>query len=394
MATLSGGHRMPAIDAEGRAAVALASVPGLGPAGILALVETHGSATSVLEAAGRGRLDRGLPPRLRSLASRARTGVAYDVTSQLPAGSSVVPYSSPRYPSALRRLACPPAVLYALGPLVLDQPRTVTVVGTRAATGYGRRMARRIGAELAQAGWRVASGIARGIDAEAHRGALEAGGETVGVPGCGLGHVYPVSNRSLYRELADRGLLITEFPPSEGPRREHFPRRNRILAGLARAVVVVQAGIRSGALITVDHATHIGVEVLAVPGPADLPASRGVNELLRSGSGLATCADDVLSMLGEAFGAYTGSVRAAVGSQEHVRGSQAHAVENLPLFPDSESRSEDRRLLSVLTNGPAHVDTLSTEAGLPIPATLARLGRMEVEGRVRGLPGGRYETVS
>jgi DNA processing protein len=248
-------------------------------------------------------------------------------------------------------------------------------------------MARRIGAELAQAGWRVASGIARGIDAEAHRGALEADGETVGVPGCGLGHVYPVSNRSLYRELEDRGLLITEFPPTEGPRREHFPRRNRILAGLARAVVVVQAGIRSGALITVDHATHIGVEVLAVPGPADLPASRGVNELLRSGSGLATCADDVLSMLGEAFGAYTGSVRAAVGSQEH-------AVENLSLFPDSESRPEDRRLLSVLTDGPAHVDTLATEAGLPSPATLALLGRMEVEGRVRGLPGGRYETVS
>jgi len=387
VAALNGRSRAPAIDAEGRAAIALSSVSGLGPSGILALIEMHGSATSVLDAARRGNLDRRLPARLRTLASRARTASVFDVCSGLPAGSIVVPYSSPRYPSGLRRLSRPPAVLYALGPLDLEQPRTVTVVGTRAATEYGRRTARRIGSELAQAGWRVASGIARGIDAEAHRGALEAGGETVGVPGCGLGHVYPLSNRSLYRDLADRGLLITESPPSEGPRREFFPRRNRILAGLAKAVVVVQAGVNSGALITVDRATEIGVEVLAVPGLADLPASQGVSELLRDGAGVATCAADVLSMLGEAFGAYTGSVRGAVGVLEDEE-------ENLSLFPVGESNSEDHRLLSALTDGPAHVDTLSTRAGLPIPTTLARLGRMEVEGRVRGLPGGRYETVS
>ncbi len=174
------------------------------------------------------------------------------------------------------------------------------------------------------------------------RGALEAGGETVGVPGCGLGHVYPKSNRSLYRDLAGRGLLITEFPPSEGPRREYFPRRNRILAGLARAVVVVQAGIRSGALITVDHANDIGVEVLAVPGPADLPASRGVNELLRDGAGVATSASDVLSLLGEATGAYTGSVRAA------VRGWEPEVL-TPSRGPAGASRPEDVRLLSVLT---------------------------------------------
>ena len=387
MAALTRGDPTPTLDMEGRAAIALASVPGLGPTGILALVEAHGSATSVLEAPSRGRLARELSPWLRRLASLARIGAANDVTSKLPAGSRVVPYCSPRYPSGLRRLYRPPAVLYALGPLALDQPRTVTVVGTRAATEYGRRMARRIGSELASAGWRVASGIARGIDAEAHRGALEAGGETVGVPGCGLGHVYPVANRSLYRDLAERGLLVTEFTPAEGPRRENFPQRNRILAGLARAVVVVQAGHRSGALITVDHANDIGVEVLAVPGPADLPASAGVNELLRAGAGFATCAADVLSLLGEASGAYTGSVRAGVGSRET-------RAEDLPLFAGGESRSEDSLLLSALTEGPAHVDALSTETGLPIPATLARLARMELEGRVRSLPGGRYETVS
>jgi DNA processing protein len=387
VAALTGSNCTLTLDSEGRAAIALASVPGLGPTGILALVEAHGSARSVLEAASQGMLASNLSPGLRRLASRARISLAHDVTARLPAGTRVVPYCSPRYPSGLRRLCRPPAVLYALGPLALDQPRTVTVVGTRAATEYGRRMARRIGSELAAAGWRVASGIARGIDAEAHLGALEAHGETVGVPGCGLGHVYPVSNRALYRDHAERGLLVTEFPPAEGPRREHFPRRNRILAGLARAVVVVQAGRRSGALITVDHANDIGVEVLAVPGPADLPASEGVNELLRDGAGLATRAADVLSLLGEAPGAYTGSVRAGVRSRE----SQ---TTDLPLIAGGESRSEDGLLLSVLTEGPLHVDTLSTRTGLPIPATLARLGRMELEGRVRGLPGGRYETVS
>ena len=387
MAALTDVRPSPVVDPEGRAAIALASVAGLGPRGILALVEAHGSAMSVLESASQGRLAGKLSPRLRRLASSARLSAANDVTSQLPAGSRVIPYSSSLYPSGLRRLYQPPALLYAVGPLALEQPRTVTIVGTRAATEYGRRMARRIGAELADAGWRVASGIARGIDTEAHRGALEAGGETAGVPGCGLGHVYPVSNRSLYRELADRGLLLTEFSPTEGPRREHFPRRNRILAGIARAVVVVQAGHRSGALITVKHAIDVDVEVLAVPGPADLPASAGVNELLRDGAGLATCAADVLSLLGEATGAYTGSMRAA----ETSPGSQ---IDDLPLFTGALSDSEDGRLLAALKDGPAHVDALSTESGLPIPATLARLGRLEVEGRIRGLPGGRYETVS
>jgi len=387
VAALTDVRHSPVVDPEGRAAIALASVAGLGPRGILALVEAHGSAMSVLESASQERLAGKLSPRLRRLASSASLSEVNDVISELPAGSRVVPYSSSLYPSGLRRLYQPPALLYALGPLALEQPRTVTVVGTRAATEYGRRMARRIGAELADAGWRVASGIARGIDTEAHRGALEAGGETVGVPGCGLGHVYPVSNRSLYRELADRGLLLTEFSPTEGPRREHFPRRNRILAGIARAVVVVQAGHRSGALITVKHAIEVDVEVLAVPGPADLPASAGVNELLRDGAGLATCAADVLSLLGEAPGAYTGSMRAA----ETSPGSQ---IDELPLFTGALSGPEDGRLLAALRDGPAHVDALSTESGLPIPATLARLGRLEVEGRIRGLPGGRYETVS
>jgi DNA processing protein len=350
----------------------LDAVPGLGPRAFLALIGAHGTATAVLDAARRGSLPEEIPPTLRNALKRAagKEGRARDLA--LPAGCGVVPFTSPRYPAGLRRLARPPLVLFAMGPLEPEQPRTITIVGTRAATEYGRRTAHRLAGELTDAGWRVASGIARGIDAAAHRGALEAGGETVGVPGCGFDHVYPAAHRTLYRELARRGLLLSEHRPSVRPARGLFPRRNRILAGLARAVVVVQAGERSGALITVARAQEIGVEVLAVPGPVDLPASRGVHELLRDGAGVATSAADVLSMLGEEAGAYTGSLRAALPGSGWDAGSPEGA------------------LLSLLGADPLHVDLLASRASLGIPQTLALLGRLSLEGRVRAVPGGRY----
>ena len=360
------------LDAESRAAIVLDAVPGLGPRAFLALIGAHGTATAVLDAARRDNLPEEIPPTLRNGLKRAagKEGCTRDLA--LPAGCGVVPFTSPRYPAGLRRLARPPLVLFAMGPLEPEQPRTITIVGTRAATEYGRRTAHRLAGELTDAGWRVASGIARGIDAAAHRGALEAGGETVGVPGCGFDHVYPAAHRTLYRELARRGLLLSEHRPSVRPARGLFPRRNRILAGLARAVVVVQAGERSGALITVARAQEIGVEVLAVPGPVDLPASRGVHELLRDGAGVATSAADVLSMLGEEVGAYTGSRRAALPGSGWDDGSPEGA------------------LLSLLGADPLHVDLLASRASLGIPQTLALLGRLSLEGRVRAMPGGRY----
>ncbi|MCL7976570.1 MAG: DNA-processing protein DprA [marine benthic group bacterium] len=362
----------PSLDMESRAAVVLDAVPGLGPRAFLSLIEAHGTATAVLEAARRRDLPGNLSPKLREgliLAAREEPGLR-DLA--LPDGGSVVAYTSPRYPAGLRRLARPPLALFVLGPLDPDQSRTITIVGTRAATEYGRRTAHRLAGELADAGWRVASGIARGIDAAAHRGALEAGGETVGVPGCGFDHVYPAAHRGLYRELARRGLLLSEHRPSVRPARGLFPRRNRILAGLARAVVVVQAGERSGALITVARAQEIDVEVMAVPGPVDLPASRGVNELLRDGAGVATSAADILSMLGEESGTYTGSTRAALpGSGWDADGPEG-------------------QLRSLLRSEALHADDIAARTGLGISQTLSLLGRLSLEGRVRAMPGGRY----
>ncbi len=363
-------------DVEALAALALSAVPGLGAARIRRIVDEHGSARAALEAARGRRPDASIPPALRARLLGARLPLAEDVMRGLPPDARLVAYSSPDYPTGLRRLHDPPPVLYLRGPLRPDATRTVCVVGSRRANEYGRRMARRIGGGLAAAGWRVVSGLAAGIDAEAHRGALEEGGETVGVPGCGLRHVYPASSRELYRELPRRGLLLTEFPPDARPAPECFPRRNRILAGLARAVVVVQAGARSGALITVDRAAEIGVDVLAVPGPADQELSEGVHGLIRDGAGLVTGPADILAALGEApiSSGIPGRGSASSGSEAAFTG-----------FPPA--------LAVALGSGPVHVDDLVRRSGLDVPALLALLGRLEAGGAVRALPGGRFEAV-
>jgi DNA processing protein len=246
-------------------------------------------------------------------------------------------------------------------------------------------MARRLAAGLAEAGWRIVSGLARGIDAEAHRGALEAGGETVGVPGCGLGHVYPASSRDLYASLRRRGLLLTELPPGERPAPAWFPRRNRILAGLVRAVLVVQAGPRSGALITAREAAEIGVDVLAVPGRVDLAVSEGSNALIRDGAGLVARVADALDALGE--------VRPDPGalgrSAPRGGGVAARGVRRTT----EPRRAVEASLVRRLRAGPRHVDALARETGLGIAEALAALGRLEAAGHIRGLPGGRYEAL-
>lgn len=199
-------------------------------------------------------------------------------------GAIGVPWTSPRYPERLRRLSDAPPLLWVQGSVeALSQP-AVAIVGARAASAYGRIVARALGAALARAGLAVVSGLALGIDAEAHEGALEAAGVSVAVQGCGPERVYPREHEGLARRLAARGALATEFPPGAPPRAHQFPLRNRLISALARAVVVVEARERSGSLSTARHAADQGVDVLAVPGPIDAPTSRGPNRLLRDGA--------------------------------------------------------------------------------------------------------------
>jgi DNA processing protein len=215
------------------------------------------------------------------------------------AGIAILHLGGPGYPSRLRSIFDPPLVLYARGADVTEE-HAVAVVGARRCTPYGRDQARALGACLARAGVPVVSGLAHGIDQWAHRGCLEAGGRAVAVLGCGLDVIYPPGAEELHIEVAARGVLLSEFPLGTRPSRHGFPRRNRIVSGLADAVVIVEAAARSGSLITADHALQQERLVMALPGPIDQPMSRGTNELLRDGALPVLDPDDVLRAIGVA----------------------------------------------------------------------------------------------
>ena len=263
--------------------------------------------------------------------------------------------SDARYPSAL--LDCPtaPARLWTRGELSLLQRPCVAIVGTRQATHYAERVARELGRTLGRAGACVISGLARGVDAESHRGALEVNGATVAVLGTGLEKVFPRGHAQLQAEIAERGLLLSELKPHDAAHGGSFPRRNRIIAALAQVVIVVEAGVKSGALITASHALEMGRTVAAVPGPIDVPQAQGSNELLRDGAIAITSMADVLALVG-----LTAPVR----------------LSELP------AGGGERRIWDALARGPADLDTLSGWAELPAHETLAAVSALEVRGLV------------
>lgn len=266
------------------------------------------------------------------------------------------------FPSTLALLAGAPAALRLRGDL--GQPaRRVAIVGARATDRYGRDTARRLARGLCRAGVSVVSGGALGVDAAAHEGALEAGGHTVAVLGCGLDVTYPASHRDLFARIVEAGgALLSEYEDGAPAARWTFPERNRIVSGISDAVVVVRAGARSGALVTAAHARAQGVPVLAVPGDVDEPLSAGPNGLLKAGARVATDAADVLDLLGLAPGAQA----------------------ELPLAcldPDA------RALLAALSSAPRHADVVAQAAGLAPGAALAGLLRLELDGLCEQRPG-------
>lgn len=369
-------------EREIRAALAVSEVDGLGPRRLHELYRRFGSFAAILHAARAG------DPELRAALGGKR---AARLAGAVPAparrlrilredGIQVVVRGSGDYPERLLHLHDPPPLLYLMGRRRALDPPAVAVVGTRRATEYGRRVARDLAGALAGAGVCVISGMARGIDARAHEGALDAGGRTLGVLGSGLEHRYPAANRRLYDRMERSGLLASEFPPSQAPQRGFFPRRNRIIAALARAVVVVQAGRPSGALNTVTHALDLGREVLAVPGPVGLPASEGVHALLREGAGLAAEPADVLEVLGWPSDAAPAGTDVAGGASAGRSGASA---------PGGEGEAWDAAR-AALDEGPRSVEELSAATSLPVPALLARLTCWELDGRVEAAEGGRY----
>jgi DNA processing protein len=334
----------------------LAVVPGLSPRAARELaargplgeaLERPGDHADLLDAPARESLRSGSARRLAQAEARRCEAL----------GVRIVGRDEPSYPPWLRRVYAPPPVLWVRGSLLPGEgEQAVAVVGSRAATGLGLAFARTLARDLSSCGLTVVSGLARGIDTAAHQGALDGGGRTVAVLGSGLGRLYPAENAALAAAVARDGAVVSEFPLDTGPWKGNFPRRNRVIAGWARAVVVVEAGKRSGALSTARAALDEGREVMAVPGHPAQPAAEGTNGLLRDGAALVRGAADVLAELGLA---------------------------RTPAVPDPEDE-----VLGALARGvPASVDEIQSRCGLALPALLARLAELELVEAVVRLPG-------
>jgi DNA processing protein len=259
------------------------------------------------------------------------------------------------YPPPLLELHDPPPCLFCIGDLSLLSAPSAAIVGTRRATPYGERVTRDLAGSLARAGIVIVSGLARGVDAIAHRATLEAQGSTVAVLGTGVDVVYPLAHRSLQAEIARSGLLVSEEPPGSRATTSAFPKRNRIIAALTRATIIVEAPLRSGALITADHATDLHRTVAAVPGPVDSPQSAGSNLLLRDGANVIASVDDALTIMGVS-----------------VRNTS----------PPEPRTAAERRILDALALGPTDIDSLAAISCLPTRECLAAVTPLELRGAV------------
>lgn len=366
---------VPASEAEVAAWVGLSLLPGVGPRTIKRWVERAGSARAVWGQ---------LPVFLNTVGTHLGKDREEVLTSwrSLDPGAvvaaargkemAVVAQSDPAFPALLRTIPDPPPVLFVRGTLS-DAP-AVAVVGSRRATPYGRAVAGRLAFDLALAGVTVTSGLARGIDGAAHQAALDGGGRTIAVLGCGADIVYPREHRGLADAIAANGAVVTEFAPGVPPLPAHFPRRNRIISGLCLGVVVVEGAEDSGALVTVECALDQGREVFAVPGSIFSERSRAPHDLLRQGARVVESAGDILSELG------LPPVPPRDAEPTESAGSR--------LRPDAGGGSGgEARLLALLEGGPRSLDDLVDASGLPAADVAAAATMLELRGLIQTLPG-------
>lgn len=362
------GHREELADV-----LRLALVPGVGPRTRKALLERFGSSAAVLQA---------LPSQLRETpgvgaklaakiaAAREELDIEREIELCRQAGVSIITDADPAYPRPLRSIPDPPAVLFVRGSWQPRDAVAVAIVGTRHATPYGLRQAERLAGSLARAGLTIVSGLARGIDAAAHRGALAAAGRTIAVLASGVLNIYPPEHAALAEQIVAQGALISETPPRTEPLSGMFPQRNRVISGLALGVIVVEAGQRSGALITARHALEQGREVFAVPGRIDDRSSAGCHQLIRDGATLVQSPEDVL----EELGPLTSPV-------PHDEGRVVHHPAEL-LLNDVE-----KRVLDAIGSDATPIDSLVGATGLSIVQVLATLSVLEMRHLVRRLSG-------
>ena len=363
---------------EVAAYLALAQVPGIGASRVRTLLAAFGSARSAIQAphgaiAALPGFSRAAATAIRSAGFREGMEVL-DRLAQL--GAVALLPDDDAFPSLLAEIPEPPALLFAWGDVGLLKRPAVAIVGSRNHTTYGEEAARLLASGVASAVV-VVSGMARGIDAVAHAAALDAGGASVGVLGNGFGVIYPAANRALYDRMIARGCLVTELPPGERPHAHTFPRRNRLVSGLAGATVVVEAAAGSGALITADAALDQGRAVLAVPGPITSPTSVGCNKLIQQGAKPALCAGDILEEIG--LGGLTPG---------QCPGASGERTPPADLTPLQES------LWTALAAESRHIDALSGATNAPTSDVLTALTDLELRGVVRQDPGMLFSLIA
>ena len=356
--------------------LALIRAPGIGPGLAQRLLARFGDPQALLAAGPEAWTAAGVPAHLQQgLHSPDWPGVEQDLRWLSGADCHLLTWSDARYPTLLREVAQAPIALFCHGdPALLARPQ-LAVVGARAATPQGLETAEGFAAELTHCGVLVTSGLALGIDGAAHRGALAAGGATVAVCATGLDRTFPARHRELAREIAQRGALVSEFPTGTPPLAGHFPRRNRVISGLALGVLVVEAARESGSLITAKLAAEQGREVFAIPGSIHSPLSRGPHALIRLGARLTESVPELLEELGAQVGAAFAPARASA-------------------LPAEALEPERRRVLEAVGFEPTPFDRLIERLAMPVDALSAALLALELDGRIAAAPGGAYQRLS
>jgi DNA processing protein len=352
----------------------LSLTPGIGPAALRGMLSKYGLPGEVLNRS-RSELSQFVTPSaLEALRSAAVDRAVERALEWLQGeGSAMVTLADETYPRALLDIADPPPVLYLRGRVELLGWPALAIVGSRNATAQGESNAAAFARALSDAGFTIVSGLALGIDAAAHRGGLAGASSTVAVLGTGIDVVYPRANAELAARIAREGLLVSEFPLGTPAAQHHFPRRNRLISGLARGCLVVEAALASGSLITARTAADQGREVFAIPGSIHSPLSKGCHALIKTGAKLVESAEDVL---------------------EELSGPQARpAREARAPTRQSPSRQQDAGLLAHMGHDPVDIDTLCQRSGLSAEQVSAELLRLELDARVSALPGGFYERL-
>ncbi len=356
------------------AAIVLNQLPQVGPVRVRRLMERFGTLSAILEAKGSDlRGVEGIGPEVSSMITGWHDHADLDRELALmeQTGARALTQADPEYPALLKEIHDPPIVLYILGKLEeRDQQNGIGIVGTRRASHYAAEASKKLGYQLAYAGLTIYSGLARGIDTAAHQAALAAKGRTVAILGSGLAEIYPEENIPLAEKIASgSGAVLSEFPMGTSPTRQTFPKRNRIISGCSFGLLVVEAGLNSGALISAREAGEQGRSLYAVPGRIDQPGTLGSNRLIQQGAKLVIDAGDILSDLPLLF-----------ANPPELQGSR----------PRADLSSEDLLVYEAIGDDPTAMDAIVAKSGLPVATVSSRLLALELARHIRTLPGSRF----